>query len=170
MYLYKIFNSGIKGIDGKIIALSIDFPDVDFKTGGMTTPLKPMLWAVLDPVQLKQGGYDYFKSYFSMTPEEQIDLEIESINERILPVARIEGKFQINGVWYIVFEYKPGEKAILMLGRRPLRGEVKIYSGEKGYYWSCVSHGKKRAHLKMFAEAFNLSNSEGIIFKKVSGC
>ncbi|MFA5706640.1 MAG: hypothetical protein WDA41_09835, partial [Candidatus Neomarinimicrobiota bacterium] len=149
-------------------------PDVDFKTGGMTTPLKPMLWAVLDTVPLKQGGYDYFKSYFSMTSKEQIDLEIESINERILnhriPVARIEGKFQINGVWYIVFEYKPGEKAILMLGRRPLRGEVKIYSGEKGYYWSCVSHGKKRAHLKMFAEAFNLSNSEGITFKKVSGC
>ncbi|MDD3663434.1 MAG: hypothetical protein PHT84_06280, partial [Candidatus Pacebacteria bacterium] len=79
-------------------------------------------------------------------------------------------KFQINGVWYIVFEYKPGEKAILMLGRRPLKGEVKIYSGEKGYYWSSVFCGKKRARLAMFAEAFNLSKSEWITFKKVSGC
>ena len=161
MYKYKFKNTGIAELDGKIAVLSINMPDIDFNTRRHYNP-RPCLWAILDS-PIPKDSDQIFSDLWAEEDEFTIEKFTESFNRKLtgrnIPRADVLKHFIVNGVNYVVLGLSKKTNAVLMLGRRPLFKQAKVWNGQEGYFWH-EWHNSRRLSKVVIRDKFGLSKLE----------
>jgi hypothetical protein len=159
MIYLKLNHTGIPELDNKIIAMTDNFPDREYKIKGPN----PSLWTLLQPALITPGSYEMFNDIFAEERKQWVDSDTEIFNDKLVDnkfkAAIVIKTFTVNSTWFIVLENSYHMRFVLMVGNRPLQDRPDISGGKDGYFWT-EDFYKKRTSKSSFKKVFGLTKAE----------
>ena len=157
MIFYKIKSKN--ELNGKIIAMTDNYPDREYVEGGSN----PSLWALLDPEPIEEKSYDMFYDLFAEDRQNWIDGDIDIFNTKLkdddFKTAKIKNIFIILGTEFITLDVAPEMFYLLMVEHRPLPDRPNMSGGKFGYYWT-DDYNEKPISKEEIQKTFNLTSDE----------